>query len=326
MLSVGYAKNLLCPSRSLYLRQRRYITQPRVSMNEPSEFLRHPGSHGPKPSATSKKRSIQTNIAESQPHPASSRTAHPCHWANNELPALTLRLLECKAISTYLRQRRYIPQPRVSMNEPSEFLRHPGSHGPKPSATSKKRSIPTNIAESQPSYAGGQNIHAVDHAKTVLSLTFRRPTPTALHNTAQGKHERAERVPAPPWGTRPQKLCDERKAIHPNKHRRVAITSGTIQSPARGQSIHATGQTKYMLCPSSSVSSPRLGPIAWFVAFWPIVVTILNAASSKCYHRLVTSSRPRVFRPTVAPSYSTIAHTSFAQFDCETHRRDLGVL
>ncbi len=58
------------------------------------------------------------------------------------------------------------------------------------------------------------------------------PTPTALHNTAQGKHERAERVPAPPWVTQPQTLCDEQEATHPNKHRRVATTSSKFADKA----------------------------------------------------------------------------------------------
>ncbi len=84
------------------------------------------------------------------------------------------------------------------MNEPSELLRHPGSHGPRTHSDEQEATHPTNIAESQ------------SHLE--------------------------------------------------------------LQSPARGQSLHALGKQSTCLVPQAPSDPPRLWPTRVFVAFWPIVV------------------------------------------------------
>ncbi len=90
-----------------------------------------------------------------------------------------------------------------------------------------------NMAFGQMKHANGVKQHSPGLACTSPASASRHPglhasitrTPKALNNIAQGKHARAQRVPAPPWVMCVHHNRDERELFHPNTLCRVATES-----------------------------------------------------------------------------------------------------
>ncbi len=169
-------------------------------MHEPSECLRHPGSR--KPRQTRRARSLRTQ--SSQPIRNSMFDRH-----KSPMPRAALRSARRDAPTPTAFK---TPKPRVSMHEPSECLRHPGSG--KPRQTRRARSLPSQ--HPSPSRNPMFDRHKSSIPRTTLRSARRdAPTPTALNTIAQGKHARAERVSAPPWVTQAKTNATSEKSSIP---------------------------------------------------------------------------------------------------------------